>query len=43
MKTTSENIYKDKDIYSNLSDNELKEIYEDLESDYWINLEKEKY
>lgn len=25
----------------NLSDEEVKEIYEDIEADYWINYEKE--
>ena len=25
------------DQYENLSDEEIKEIYEDIEADYWIN------
>lgn len=27
--------------YDNLSDKELKEIYEDMVADYWISYEKE--
>lgn len=26
-----------------LSDEELKEIFEDMEADYWISIEKEEY
>lgn len=29
------------DPYENLSDEELKEIFEDIEADYWISYEKE--
>ena len=28
------------DIYKQASDEELKEIYEDIEANYWINQEK---
>ena len=29
------------DQYENLSDEELKEIYDDMVADYWISYEKE--
>lgn len=29
-----------KDIYKQTSDEELKEIYEDIEANYWIDQEK---
>nr|DAJ81344.1 MAG TPA: hypothetical protein [Caudoviricetes sp.] len=29
------------DPYENLSDEELKEIYDDMVADYWISYEKE--
>lgn len=32
-----------KDLYENLSDEELKEIGEDLEADYWIDYYKTNY
>lgn len=28
------------DPYENLSDEEMKEIYEDMEADYWVNYYK---
>ena len=31
---TPQNIYQDEDIYANLSDKELKDLYEDLEADF---------
>lgn len=31
----------EKTINENLSDEEVKEIYEDIEADYWIGYEKE--
>lgn len=30
------------DIYANLSDKELKDLYEDLEADYWVSRMKEE-
>ncbi len=29
------------DAYANLSEEEIREIYEDIEADYWISYEKE--
>lgn len=29
------------DAYANLSEEEIREIYEDTEADYWISYEKE--
>ena len=37
-----QNIYQDEDIYVNLSDKELKDLYEDLEADYWVSIMKEE-
>lgn len=31
------------DPYENLSDEELKEIFEDMEADYWIDCDKSNY
>ena len=31
------------DPYEGLSDEELKEIFEDMEADYWITIEKEEH
>ena len=31
------------DPYENLSDEELKEIFEDMEADYWIDYNKLNY
>lgn len=31
------------DPYENLSDEELKEIFEDMEADYWIDYYKSNY
>lgn len=31
------------DKYANLSDEELKEIFEDMEADYWINYYQTNY
>lgn len=31
---TPQNIYQDEDIYANLSDKELKDLYEDLEAGF---------
>lgn len=28
------------DLYENLSDKEIKEIFEDMEADYWVNYYK---
>lgn len=39
---TPQNIYQDEDIYANLSDKELKDLYEDLEADYWVSRMKEE-
>lgn len=29
------------DAYANLSEEEIREIYEDIEADYWISYEEE--
>lgn len=29
-----------KDPYKNLSEKEMKELYEDMEADYWVSYEK---
>ena len=39
---TPQNIYQNEDIYANLSDKELKDLYEDLEADYWVSRMKEE-
>lgn len=31
------------DPYEGLSNEELKEIFEDMEADYWISIEREEY
>ena len=31
------------DPYEGLSDEELKEIFEDIEADYWIDYDKSNY
>lgn len=31
------------DPYENLSDEELKEIFEDMEADYWVGYYKSNY
>ena len=39
---TSQNIYQDVYTYANLSDKELKDLYKDLEADYWVSRMKEE-
>ena len=38
---TPQNVYQDGDIYTNLSEKELKDLYDDLEADYWVSVMKE--
>lgn len=40
---TPKNLYEDNSIYENLSDKELKDIYDDLETSYWVDRMKEEY
>ena len=40
---TSKNLYEDNSIYENLSDKELKDIYDDLKTSYWVDRMKEEY
>lgn len=37
-----QNTYQNEDIYANLSEEELKDLYDDLEADYWISIIKEE-
>ena len=40
MDISGNNITQDDDYYNNLSNEELKEIWEDMQADYWIDVNK---